>query len=143
MSLSADERKAVVEFRIEKARRAFEQAQGVVALEYWETIANRLYYAAYNAVSALLIAYGYSAHSHNGVIHLFGQHFVQTGIVDVKDGKLYHRLFSMRLTGDYDDTYGLTSDDVLSLIAPASELIDKVIELTNTKMAEIKDTPEE
>ena len=143
MSLSADERQAVVDFRIEKARRAFEQAQGVVALEYWETIANRLYYAAYNAVSALLIAYGYSAHSHNGVIHLFGQHFVQPGIVEVKDGKLYHHLFSMRLTGDYDDTYGLTSDDVLPLITPASELIDKVIELTNTKMAETKDTPEE
>lgn len=56
MSLSFDERKVVVEFRIEKARRAFEQAQGVVELQYWETIANRLYYAAYNAVSAMLIA---------------------------------------------------------------------------------------
>ena len=49
MSLSFDERKAVVEFRIEKARRAFEQAQGVVELQYWETIANRLYYAAYKS----------------------------------------------------------------------------------------------
>ena len=138
MSLSAEERKAVVEFRIEKARRAFEQAQGVVALEYWETIANRLYYAAYNAVSALLIAYGYSAQSHNGVIHLFGQHFVKPGIVDIADGKLYHRLFSMRLTGDYDDTYGLTSDDVLPLLAPASALIDKVINLATIKMGEDK-----
>ena len=61
MSLTSDERKAVVEFRIEKARRALEQAQGVVELQYWETIANRLYYAAYNAVSAMLIAYGYMA----------------------------------------------------------------------------------
>ena len=80
MSLTSDERKSVVEFRIEKARRALEQAQGVVELQYWETIANRLYYAAYNAVSAMLIAYGYMAHSHDGVIHLFGQHFVKPGI---------------------------------------------------------------
>ncbi len=71
MSLSFEERKAVVEFRIEKAYRALEQAQGVVELQYWETIANRLYYAAYNAVSALLIAYGYTAHSHDGVIRPF------------------------------------------------------------------------
>lgn len=138
MSLSVEERQAVVEFRIEKARRAFEQAQGVVALEYWETIANRLYYAAYNAVSALLIAYGYTAHSHDGVIHLFGLHFVKTGIVEIADGKLYHRLFSMRLTGDYDDTYGLTSDDVLPLLEPASALIDKVINLATAKMNEAK-----
>lgn len=136
MSLSLDERKAVVEFRIEKARRAFEQAQGVVELQYWETIANRLYYAAYNAVSAMLIAYGYTAHSHDGVIHLFGQHFVKPGLVDIKDGKLYHHLFSMRLTGDYDDTYGLTSEDVLPLIAPASELIDKVIDIATKKINE-------
>ena len=136
MSLSFDERKAVVEFRIEKARRAFEQAQGVVELQYWETIANRLYYAAYNAVSAMLIAYGYTAHSHDGVIHLFGQHFVKPGLVDIKDGKLYHHLFSMRLTGDYDDTYGLTSEDVLPLIAPASELIDKVIDIAAKKINE-------
>lgn len=136
MSLSFDERKAVVEFRIEKALRAFEQAQGVVELQYWETIANRLYYAAYNAVSAMLIAYGYTAHSHDGVIHLFGQHFVKPGLVDIKDGKLYHHLFSMRLTGDYDDTYGLTSEDVLPLIAPASELIDKVIDIATKKINE-------
>ncbi len=136
MSLSFDERKAVVEFRIEKARRALEQAQGVVELQYWETIANRLYYAAYNAVSALLIAYGYMTHSHDGVIHLFGLHFVKTGIVDVKEGKLYHHLFSMRMTGDYDDTYGLTSEDVLPLIEPASELIDKVISIATKKINE-------
>lgn len=138
MSLSFEERKTVVEFRIEKAYRALEQAQGVVELQYWETIANRLYYAAYNAVSALLIAYGYTAHSHDGVIHLFGQHFVKPGIVDVKDGKLYHQLFTMRLTGDYDDTYGLTSEDVLPLIVPASELIDKVTAIAKKKMDELE-----
>ena len=46
MSLSNEERKAVVEFRIEKAIRAYEQAKGVIPLMYWETIANRMYYAA-------------------------------------------------------------------------------------------------
>lgn len=136
MSLSFDERKAIVEFRIEKARRAFEQAQGVVELQYWETIANRLYYATYNAVSAMLIAYGYTTRSHDGVIHLFGQHFVKPGKVDVKDGKLYHHLYTMRLTGDYDDTYGLTSEDVLPLIEQASELIEKAIAIANQKLTE-------
>ena len=80
MSLSKEERKAIVEFRIEKAFRAFNEAKGVIQLGYWETIANRLYYAAYNAASALLIANGDSAQSHSGVIHLFGLRFIKTGI---------------------------------------------------------------
>lgn len=136
MSLTTDERKAIVDFRIEKALRALEQAQGVVEFQYWETIANRLYYAAYNAVSAMLIAYGYTVHSHDGVMHLFGLHFVKSGVVDTQDGKLYHHLFTMRLTGDYDDTYGLTGEDILPLIAPASELIQKVITIANKKINE-------
>lgn len=126
MSMNAEERKAVVEFRLEKAQRAYEQACGVVEKNYWETIANRLYYAAYNAVSALLISYGYSSQSHSGVIHLFGLHFVKAGVFPREIGKLYHDLFTMRLTGDYDDTYGLTESDVLPYIEPVKQLIQEV-----------------
>ena len=134
MSLSIEERQTVVEFRPEKAMRAFEQANGVVPMQYWETIANRLYYAAYNAVSALLIAYGYTAQTHSGVSHLFGQHFVKTGIVPDDFGRLYHKLFSMRLTGDYDDTYGITGEDILPYIEPAKDLIDKVSMLAKAQL---------
>lgn len=133
MSLNAEERKAVVEFRLEKAQRAYEQAYGVVQLQYWETIANRLYYAAYNAVSALLIAYGHTAQTHSGVAHLFGLHFVKTGVVPTEFGRIYHKLFSMRLTGDYDDTYGITEDDVLPYMEPAHTLIDTVTRLAKER----------
>lgn len=136
MSLNVEERKAVVEFRLEKAQRAYNQACGVVEFQYWETTANRLYYAAYNAVSALLIAYGHTAQSHSGVIHLFGQNFVKTGIFPPETGRLYHQLFSMRLTGDYDDTYGLTSADVLPLIEPAGHLIKQVTLLAKQRLSE-------
>ena len=136
MSLNLDERTAVVEFRLEKAERAYQQACGVVKMQYWETIANRLYYAAYNAVSALLIAYGYSAQSHSGVIHLFGQNFIKTGILSREKGKLYHDLFTMRLTGDYDDTYGLTEDDILPYMEPAKQLIQEVSALALKRIKE-------
>ena len=130
MSLSNEERRAVVEFRIEKSLRALEQAKGVVTLKYWETIANRLYYAVYNAVSALLIANGDTAQTHNGVIHLFGLKFIKTGILPTEAGRLYHKLFTMRQTGDYDDTYGLAEEDVLPYVEPAEKFIKQVIEHT-------------
>lgn len=138
MSLSQEERRAVVEFRIEKAFRAYEQAKGVLGLKYWETIANRLYYAAYNAVSALLIANGDTAQTHSGVIHLFGLHFVKTGIVSSDMGRLYHNLFTMRQTGDYDDTYGLTEQDVLPYVEPTGQLIEQVSTLAKQLIEEEK-----
>lgn len=132
MSLNNEERKAEVDFRIDKALRAYEQAKGVLPLEYWETAANRLYYAAYNAISAMLIANGDTAQSHNGVIHIFGLKFIKTGIFETSEGALYHKLFSMRLTGDYDDTYGLSEEDVLPLVEPAGKLIEHAISYAKT-----------
>lgn len=133
-NMTEDERRAVVEFRIEKSLRAYEEAKGVIELKYWETIANRLYYAAYNAVSALLIANGDTAQSHNGVIHLFGLRFIKTGLLPAETGRLYHELFIMRQTGDYDDTYGLTEKDVLPKVEPTGKLIESVIQLAKQKI---------
>ena len=138
MSLSNEERKAIVEFRIEKAIRAFKEAKGVIKLGYWETIANRLYYAAYNAASALLIANGDTAQTHSGVIHLFGLRFIKTGVLSSDMGKLFHSLFTMRQTGDYDDTYGLTEDDVIPNVEPTGKFIDEVTTLAKELLNEDK-----
>ena len=127
MSMTKEERNAVVELRIAKARRAYEEAKGVVELGYWETIANRLYYAAFNAVSALLMANGDTAQTHSGVRHIFGLKFIKTGILPQETGRLYHRLFSMRQAGDYDDTYDVVAEDVLPNIEPTGKLIDAVV----------------
>ena len=136
MSITAEERRAIVEFRIEKAFRALEQAQGVIVLKYWETIANRLYYAAYNAISALLIANGNTAQTHSGVIHLFGQQFIKTDVFPTEMGRLYHKLFTMRQTGDYDDTYGITEEDVLPFVEPTKKLIEQTTELARKLIEE-------
>ena len=125
-----EERKAIVEFRIGKAKRAYTEAKGIAELKYWETVANRLYYAVYNAVSALLVANGDSAQTHSGVIHLFGLRFIKTGVFSSDIGRLYHRLFTMRQTGDYDDTYELTEEDVSPCIEPAGQLLDVVVAKT-------------
>lgn len=113
--------------RIAKAYRAYEEAKGVVELKYWETVANRLYYAAYNAVTALLIANGDTAQTHSGVRHIFGLKFIKTDILPPETGRLYHRLFAMRQTGDYDDTYDVAAEDVLPNIEPIGKLLDAVV----------------
>lgn len=86
-------------------------------------MANRLYYAAYYAVSALLIANHIPAHTHDGNINQFGLHFIKTGVVDKTYGKLLRRLFSMRLTGDYSDRFDLVEDDVQPLMEPTERFI--------------------
>lgn len=132
MGLSAEERDAVVAYRLEKSEKALEQAKGNLPLQYWEVIANRLYYAAFYAVSALLVSKGHVAHTHNGVIQLFGLHFIKAELIDVELGKHYSRLLSLRLTGDYDDSYNLSEQDITPLIKPTERLITEVKKLINS-----------
>ena len=123
MSLSDEERKALVLYKLEKAHRTLEQAKGNLPLEYWEVIANRLYYAAYYAVSALLLTYGHKVQTHQGIIQMFGLNFIKTGKISADQGRLYSKLFSLRLTGDYNDSFNLSKDDVLPLVEPTENLI--------------------
>ena len=97
----------------------------------WAAGANRLYYAAYYAVSALLLNNGISVRTHEGVIRMFSMHFVKTGIVSKEMGSLYTKLFSLRLTGDYDDDYSVTKEDVTTKVKGTKVLIQIIINLIN------------
>lgn len=78
MSLTEEERIDIVKYRIEKAEITFSHIQINIEAGYWEIVVNRLYYAAYYMVSALLIKNKFEAKSHDGIIRLFGQYFVAT-----------------------------------------------------------------
>lgn len=126
MSLTDEERQALVTYKIEKAIKTLEQVKTIIPMGYWEMAANRLYYAAYYAVSALLLKDGFSVQTHQGIIHVFGQNYIKTNKIDGKFGTLYGRLFSLRQTGDYGDTFDLTAEDVTPLLSPTEELIKTI-----------------
>ena len=46
---------------------------------HYNTAVNRLYYACFYAVNALLLKYGIPAHTHNGTKSMLGLHFVSNG----------------------------------------------------------------
>lgn len=134
MSLTEENRKDIVDYRIERAFTALRQAKLNLEINCLEVTANRLYYAAYYAVSALLIAYKVPAHSHEGNISMFGLHFVRAGIVSRDMGKLLNNLFTMRLKGDYSDRFGLTNDDVVPKIKPTEDFVKCISELAREKV---------
>ena len=126
MSLTNDERKAIVDYRLEKADLAFNESKKVAAISLWNISANRLYYALYYAVSALLIHDGHPVNTHRGVIAMFGNYYIRTGIFASEDGRLYSDLQTMRNNSDYNCSYDATQQEIEPMIEPAKRLIDKV-----------------
>ncbi len=67
---------------------------------------------------------------------LFSLKFIKSGIIPGEAGQLYHRLFSLRQTGDYDDTYEVSEGDVLPNVEATGELIDTVAALARQMTTE-------
>lgn len=133
--LTDSDRLEIVKYRLEKAYRTYHEAKGAINSGFGETAANRLYYAAYYAVSALLISYKYEASTHNGVIQMFGKAFLKNDLIDKKYGRTFNQLFSLRLTGDYEDRHIMDmASEVLPLVEPAKDLIDTVATLAKKEL---------
>lgn len=85
MSLSGDDRMAIVAYRKEKAYVTLKEAEDI------------------------------NARTHNGVVGLLGQNFVSTGLLTKEEGRLYSRLLQNRITGDYNDFFDFMGEDVIPL----------------------------
>ena len=125
--LTDEERKALVSNKVRRSRETWNETKGIIERGYWYAAANRMYYACYYMTSALLLKHGQSAHTHGGIIGLFGLHFIKAGIVPSELGKFYSQLFELRQTGDYDDWKVVTEDDIKPLI-PTAELFLNTLE---------------
>ena len=121
-----DDKKDLVAYRLSKAKDTLTEVEVLINNNLWNTAVNRLYYACYYAIKALLIDKGIKAETHNGVRQMFGLHFIKTGIIDKELGKFFSDVFDMRQTGDYEDFIDFGKEDVMDLIEPANNLINKI-----------------
>jgi len=129
MSINKEERKIIVGLEIEKARKTFSEIEILRQAGLWDNIANRLYYAAFHAVSALLINDEHPVGTHQGAVVMLHQYYVKTGILSKEDGAFYSQLQTFREKSDYNCTYYATEEDTAPRIASTEAFIEKVIGL--------------
>lgn len=125
MTLTPDQRNTVVNLEYEKALQILSQIDALKELKFWDTIANRLYYAVFHAVSALLIHDGHQVKSHKGVVQVFGLNYIVTRVFSLEEGKLYSRLQTLREEGDYN-CYIQADADIELMIEPARRFVDHI-----------------
>lgn len=126
MSLSDEERRIVVQLEMERANRTFSEVDVLRAESLWNGVCNRLYYAVYHAISALLIHDGHQVYTHHGSHALFGLHYIKTGVLPAEFGKLYNQLQTMREESDYNCAFEAEPQDLEDKIEPARQLIETI-----------------
>ena len=121
--LTMEEKIAIINYRRQKSYDSLNEAKEIAKLGFWNLVGNRLYYAAFHMASALLLDKGIIAKTHAGIIHLIGSQFVARGILKKEYGRLLSRLYELRQSGDYDDLYDATEDEVTPIIPKTTEFI--------------------
>lgn len=126
-----EELQALVAYRLSRAEETLEEARVMQGIGHWNACANRLYYAAFYAVSALLVKNEYRATRHSGIKALFNRHYVKTGVISKEKGRLYNRLFDLRQEGDYIDFISLDRETVEPLVSATGDFIETIRLLLN------------
>lgn len=129
------ETRILVQYRLDRAREALTEAGLLLDSGHANTGVNRLYYACFYAVSALLLTKGLTATSHSGLRTLFHQHVIRPGLLPLGQGPLYDRLFDQRQRSDYTDLVYFSVDEVRAWSMEAQAFVDAVAVLIQQALA--------
>lgn len=121
----------LVKYRLERADMTLATARLLIDGKDWFGAANRLYYAVYQAVSALMTQEDIRIKSHSGAKAMFELHFIKTGKVESRWGKLYVRLSDARHESDYAAFSTFDENDIVPLLPQTQEFIDVIKRLIN------------
>ena len=131
--MNIDDKLEYVKYRMTSAFNVYEAAKVLAENGFWNSAVNRLYYAVFNAVNALLVQNEIQANSHSGTRTQFSLHYIKTGKLDKKFGKLLTELYDWRQKGDYDNIFDYDSDSVQPLFIQVFEMIEAVDKEIKTK----------
>jgi uncharacterized protein len=121
----------LVKYRIERAKETLEDAKLLIESKRWNSAINRLYYAAFYAVIALLLNENHKTSTHNGVKSIFSEQFIKKNIVSQEFGKKYSQLFMWRQKGDYADLFDFTEEKVLPYYDFVKKFIQQIEKIIN------------
>lgn len=129
-----EELRVLADYRLNRARETLAEARLLLAEGHVNTYVNRLYYACFYAVSALLLLNGKSSAKHSGVRSMFHQDVVRPGLAAPCLGQLYDRLYDNRQKADYADLVRFAVAEVAPWLKEAEEFVACVSHLATRDM---------
>jgi len=102
LSLSDDERRALISNYVDKSLATIEQVNFLLENNQFSLAINRIYYGIYYVLSALALKNNFATSKHVQLIGWFNKTFVKGNIIDKKYSKLIQKAFDNRMEGDYD-----------------------------------------
>ncbi len=130
-----EEQIALIRYRLKESDDSIEEAK-VLLKEGMSlrAVMNRIYYAMFYAVLALLEEKQIGTSKHSGAISLFDKEFIKSGIFDKELSMILHRAFELRQKGDYMEQSEVTKENIDEIFPKAIEFVNRIKEHLLGKM---------
>ena len=128
MGTVSDELKNAPEY-LDYARRALRTAKLVLDDGDWVAAINRAYYAIFYAANAVLELDGLERSKHSGVLSVFRQKYVKTGLIEAEFSDIYGQTFQARNKGDYERSRVPTQAEAKKTIEGATRFVERIEKL--------------
>jgi uncharacterized protein (UPF0332 family) len=112
--------------RLQRANEHYKAAELLFNSGFYHDSLGRSYYAMFAAARALLAYQDLDSKKHSGVISLFNQNYVKTGVISRNMGKSLSKARIIRESSDYTDFYLVSKEEASSQLSAAKEFISEV-----------------
>jgi len=119
----------LVRYWLEKAQEALESAKSEYKAGRLSFAINRIYYACFYAVSAVLRERGKKFKKHKGVRSALHRDMVKNGVIEERWGRFYDDVFESRQRGDYQPIVSFESEQVEEYIRQADGFLKEMEKL--------------
>lgn len=113
-----------INYKLQKADDALKEAQLLLENNLNDGAISRLYYAAFYAVSALLINLNLNPKTHQGVKSLFNKEFIYTKKLDEEFSDFYTLIMAKRHEADYENFSFIDKNKIPEYFAKTKQLIE-------------------
>ena len=125
----------LAQYRLEQSRDCLASAVREVNAEAYKSAANRSYYCIFHAMRAMLALEDFDSKKHSGVISVFRQRYVKTGIFPPEFSDIIQNAFNNRGKSDYTDFFVISKEDTYEQIEHARIFLVAVEENINAQIS--------
>lgn len=127
----------LINYRLERAEESLKAAQLMLENKLYVSAMNRIYYAMFYSVQALLVLNDNTFSKHGQVKGFFNREFIKTGVFPKDLGKLFNIVFEYRQKFDYVDLIIPEEKLITDYIVKATKFIEQITKFLKDKMTSL------
>lgn len=123
-----------IQYKRDRAFEALDDIQKMIDNKMLSAAMNRIYYAGFYNVGALLLLDGFSTSKHRQLIGFFNKEYLKTGKVPVDIGEILDESYNNRVVADYHDFVYLTKSQVEEFYNQMKEFVSFIDQMIQGRL---------